>query len=62
MNIVSSVRTFHIFKIFVANPNKPSEIASILFNNKVKLIAYLENFQNDRQDPQFVEEKRLLIE
>lgn len=54
--------TFHIFKIFVANPNKPSEIASILFNNKVKLIAYLENFQNDRQDPQFVEEKRLLIE
>jgi hypothetical protein len=55
-------RTFHVFKIFVANPEKPAEIESVLINNKVKLIAYLENFQTSNEDPQFVDEKRLLIE
>jgi calcium binding protein 39 len=55
-------RTFHVFKIFVANPKKTPEIASILYNNKVKLIAYLEAFQNEKEDIQFMEEKKLLIE
>lgn len=58
----TSNRTFHIFKIFVANPNKSSDVATILSQNKTKLIAYLENFQTDKDDPQFVDEKRLLIE
>ncbi|ETV78487.1 hypothetical protein H257_08011 [Aphanomyces astaci] len=52
---------FHVFKVFVANPKKPNEVTQILLNNKDKLIAYLEKFQNDKDDSQFVEEKALLI-
>ena len=53
---------FHVFKVFVANPHKPLEIASVLSKNKHKLIAFLFSFQNDKDDPQFVDEKKLLIE
>ena len=52
---------FHVFKVFVANPKKPPEITRILLNNRSKLIAYLENFQNEKDDEQFREEKALLI-
>jgi calcium binding protein 39 len=55
-------RTFHVFKIFVANPSKTPEIESILCKNRTKLIAYLEVFHTENEDPQFVDEKRLLIE
>ena len=55
-------RAFHVFKVFVANPNKPSEIVSILAKNKSKLVTYLSSFQNDKEDLQFIEEKKLLIE
>lgn len=37
-----------VFQVFVANPKKPREVTKILVNNKAKLIAYLENFHNDR--------------
>ena len=53
---------FHVFKIFVAYPNKPADISNILFRNRVKLIAYLESFHLDSEDLQFHDEKRLLIE
>lgn len=33
---------FHVFKVLVANPNKPADIANILRQNCTKLIAYLE--------------------
>lgn len=33
---------FHVFKVLVANPNKPADIANILKQNCTKLIAYLE--------------------
>ncbi|KAG7392704.1 Calcium-binding protein 39 [Phytophthora boehmeriae] len=52
---------FHVFKVFVANPKKPETISQILVNNREKLIAYLKNFQNNKEDPQFIEEKALLI-
>lgn len=52
---------FHVFKVFVANPRKPDAISQILLNNREKLIAYLKNFQNSKEDPQFIEEKALLI-
>lgn len=48
---------FHIFKVFVANPNKPKEVHHILVRNKDKLLRYLDDFQNDRDDQQFTEEK-----
>ena len=52
---------FHVFKIFVANPNKPPAVLSILLKNREKMIGYLANFQNDREDEQFVEEKAMLM-
>ncbi|CAM9153154.1 unnamed protein product [Choristocarpus tenellus] len=51
---------FHVFKVFVANPKKPPEVTKILVKNKTKLIAYLENFHNSKDDEQFKEEKILL--
>ena len=48
--------------MFVANPKKPPDIVTILYNNKDKIIAYLNNFHLDREDAQFADEKRLLIE
>ncbi len=51
---------FHVFKVFVANPNKPAPVLSILRKNREKLIGYLANFQNDREEEQFVEEKAML--
>mmetsp|Transcript_29951 Transcript_29951/g.39378 ORF Transcript_29951/g.39378 Transcript_29951/m.39378 type:complete len:344 (-) Transcript_29951:321-1352(-) len=52
---------FHVFKVFVANPRKPADIVNILLKNRDKLLAFLENFHNDKEDNQFIEEKQLLI-
>jgi len=53
---------FHVFKVFVANPNKTPPILDILQKNKEKLLTYLRNFHNDRSDDeQFNEEKAFLI-
>ena len=35
-------------QVFVANPEKPPEIAEILAANKKKLIAFLQGFQNEK--------------
>lgn len=58
------LESFHVFKIFVANPSKPKEISEILRNNKIKLVAYLSNFHNelDESDARFRDEKSLLIQ
>ena len=53
---------FHVFKVFVANPNKPKPILDILIRNREKLIEFLSNFHNDRsEDEQFNDEKAYLI-
>ncbi|KAH8088421.1 putative transcriptional repressor [Filobasidium floriforme] len=52
---------FHVFKVFVANPNKPPAIANILRKNKDKLLAYLREFHKDREDELFNDEKAYLI-
>jgi len=53
---------FHVFKVFVANPNKPKPITDILLRNKEKLIDFLSNFHSDRNDDeQFNDEKAYLI-
>jgi calcium binding protein 39 len=54
---------FHVFKVFVANPNKPPEIIKILKDNSVKLCRYLETLHKDREetDTQFRDEKALII-
>lgn len=35
-------------QVFVANPNKPPQIASILRRNKDKLLVFLQEFHNDK--------------
>ncbi|XP_033836730.1 calcium-binding protein 39-like [Periophthalmus magnuspinnatus] len=53
---------FHVFKVFVANPNKTQPIVDILLKNQTKLIDFLSNFQKDRtDDEQFNDEKTYLI-
>ena len=54
---------FHVFKVFVANPNKPPEIVKILHDNKSKLCAYLTTLHQEKEesDAQFRDEKALII-
>ncbi|THU93326.1 Mo25-like protein [Dendrothele bispora CBS 962.96] len=52
---------FHVFKVFVANPKKPPQIENILRRNKDKLLVFLQNFHNDKEDEQFSDEKQFLI-
>lgn len=53
---------FHVFKVFVANPNKPPSISMILKKNKDRLLVFLRDFHNDRDDEQFNDEKTYLIQ
>eukprot|EP00158_Paraphelidium_tribonemae_P002955 Partr_v1_DN25800_c0_g3_i1_m74770 putative Calcium binding protein len=53
---------FHVFKVFVANPNKPPQVLEILRRNRDKMLQYLTDFHNDRNDDeQFNDEKAFLI-
>lgn len=53
---------FHVFKVFVANPNKSKPIMDILLKNKDKLVDFLTKFHESRaEDEQFSEEKQYLI-
>lgn len=52
---------FHVFKVFVANPKKPAQVEAILRRNKDKLLSFLKNFHNDKEDEQFTDEKQFLI-
>lgn len=51
---------FHIFKVFVANPNKPPAVLEILTKNQDRLLRFLSDFQNDREDDEFAKEKEVL--
>eukprot|EP01086_Lenisia_limosa_P001340 TRINITY_DN124_c0_g1_i1.p2 TRINITY_DN124_c0_g1~~TRINITY_DN124_c0_g1_i1.p2 ORF type:complete len:336 (-),score=85.48 TRINITY_DN124_c0_g1_i1:42-1049(-) len=52
---------FHVFKVFVANPNKPQSVVDILRKNQEKLLVFLQNFHNDKDDDQFNDEKTFLM-
>ncbi|KAF0292222.1 Protein Mo25 [Amphibalanus amphitrite] len=53
---------FHVFKVFVANPNKPKPILDILIRNQERLVDFLTRFHTDRsEDEQFNDEKAYLI-
>lgn len=53
---------FHVFKVFVANPNKSQATLDILLKNKDKLVDFLNQFHTDRtEDDQFNDEKNYLI-
>ncbi|CAN4113508.1 unnamed protein product [Withania somnifera] len=55
------ISAFHIFKVFVANPNKPREIKLILAKNHERLLALLSNLGKGGEDDQFEEEKELIM-
>ena len=54
---------FHVFKVFVANPNKIAEVEKILRDNSQKLCAYLETLHKSKEesDTQFRDEKALIV-
>jgi calcium binding protein 39 len=52
---------FHVFKVFVANPNKPPPILEILLQNKNTLKGFLKDFHNEKEDEQFRDEKDYLL-
>ncbi|KAK9673225.1 hypothetical protein RND81_12G154500 [Saponaria officinalis] len=54
---------FHIFKVFVANPNKTHEIKIILSKNCEKLLELLRSLSMGKgsEDEQFEEEKEMII-
>ena len=58
-----TLEAFQVFKIFVANPNKPPEVVKILYDNKVKLVKYLEGLHKEREqcDEQYRDEKGLVM-
>ncbi|XP_038720112.1 calcium-binding protein 39-like isoform X1 [Tripterygium wilfordii] len=57
------IASFHIFKVFVANPNKPREIKVILAKNHDKLLELLQNLSLGKgsDDEQFEEEKEVIM-
>lgn len=53
---------FHVFKVFVANPNKSEEVKRILIKNRGRLLKFLPNFLDGRtDDDQFLDEKSFLV-
>ena len=53
---------FHVFKVFVANPNKSEEVRRILIKNRGRLLRFLPNFLESRtDDDQFLDEKSFLV-
>lgn len=57
------ISAFHMFKVFVANPNKPLEIIEILSKNHGELLMLLHNLPGSKggEDEQFEEERELII-
>lgn len=54
--------SFHVFKVFVANPNKSDEVVRILTQNRDRLLKFLPTFLDDRtEDDQFNDEKAFII-
>ncbi|KAL2436537.1 Conidiophore development protein hymA [Exophiala dermatitidis] len=53
---------FHVFKVFVANPNKSDEVRRILIKNRGRLLRFLPGFLDGRtDDDQFLDEKSFLL-
>ena len=53
---------FHVFKLFVANPDRAKGVNDILLRNRDKLVNFLTNFLEERtEDEQLQKEKAFLI-
>ncbi|KAG7387399.1 hypothetical protein PHYPSEUDO_014162 [Phytophthora pseudosyringae] len=52
---------FHVFKIFVANPNKSPEVEQLLVRNREKLLAFVADFGKAESSRDFLQERSLLV-
>uniref|UniRef100_M4B3P4 Calcium-binding protein 39 n=1 Tax=Hyaloperonospora arabidopsidis (strain Emoy2) TaxID=559515 RepID=M4B3P4_HYAAE len=52
---------FHVFKIFVANPNKSPEVEQLLVRNREKLLAFVSDFGKSASNRDFLQERSLLV-
>lgn len=55
------LEAFHIFKVFVANPNKPKSVCDILLANREKLIKFITVNFVDSPDRNLKREKQYII-
>eukprot|EP00249_Psilotum_nudum_P016487 c25850_g1_i1 orf=772-1794(+) len=55
------IEAFHVFKVFVANANKPPEIVSILVANRSKLLRFFSDFKTEKEDEQFDQDKAQVV-
>ncbi|KAG8386055.1 hypothetical protein BUALT_Bualt03G0109200 [Buddleja alternifolia] len=51
------IDAFHVFKLFVANRNKPADIVNILWANQSKLLRFFDTFNMDKEDEMFEADK-----
>ncbi|XP_059282808.1 putative MO25-like protein At5g47540 isoform X1 [Lycium ferocissimum] len=49
---------FHVFKLFVANRNKPSDIINIIVANRSKLLRFFASFRIDKEHCLFAEDEQ----
>ncbi|CDP13759.1 unnamed protein product [Coffea canephora] len=52
---------FHVFKLFVANQNKPPDIVNILVANRSKILRFFAGFKIDREDEAFEADKAQVV-
>ncbi|KAL6648721.1 hypothetical protein ACP70R_012945 [Stipagrostis hirtigluma subsp. patula] len=55
------LEAFHVFKLFIANQNKPPEIVAILRTNRSKLLRLLGDFTLEKEDKDFETDKAKVI-
>ncbi|XP_031391712.1 putative MO25-like protein At5g47540 [Punica granatum] len=55
------MEAFHVFKLFVANQNKPSDIVGVLVTNRSKLLRLFADFKTDKEDEQFEADKAQVV-
>ncbi|KAF7007810.1 hypothetical protein CFC21_022707 [Triticum aestivum] len=55
------IESFHVFKLFAANKNKPAEVVNILVTNRSKLLRFFAGFKTDKEDEQFEADKEQVI-
>lgn len=55
------IDAFHVFKLFVANQNKPTDINNILCANRSKLVRFFNGLNTDKEDEMFDADKGQVV-
>ncbi|XP_018455360.1 putative MO25-like protein At5g47540 [Raphanus sativus] len=58
---IIQIEAFHVFKLFVANQNKPAEIVNILVTNRSKILRLLADLKPDKEDERFEADKSQVL-